>query len=120
MFDQLKQMKDLAGMLGNLGDIKEKAEQLKAELEQKSVEGNAGAGAVVVIMNGKFEVQSVKLDPAMIQVLAGDGTDTDQAMVQDLIAAAVNDAVQKVQALMQEHMGDLMGGMDLPFNLPGM
>lgn len=74
------------------------------------VTGEAGGGMAKVVMTGKHEVRRVTLDPALI---GGD----DKDMLEDLIAAAVNDAVQKVERMSQEKMSKLMGGMNLP---PGM
>ncbi len=114
MFDQLKNMKNLAGLMGNLGEIREKMEQFQAELGEKTVEADSGAGAVRVTMNGRFEVVTVTVDPAMVSVLAGVGTDADRAMVEELIASAMNAAVFKVQELLKETLGEAAGGMGLP------
>lgn len=114
MFDQMKMMKRLAGLMGNMGEIKERFEQVTAELAEKTVEAEAGAGAVRVTMNGKFEVVNVAIDPAMVSVLAGVGTDADRAMVQELIASAMNAAVAQVQELLKATMMESAGGMGLP------
>lgn len=114
MFDQLKNIKELAGLMGNLGNIKEKMEQAQAELASKTVQAESGAGAVRVTMNGKFEVVNVEIDPAMITTLAGAGTDADRQMVQELITSAMNAAVAKVQELLQETLGEAAGGLNLP------
>lgn len=114
MFDQLKNIKELAGLMGNLGDLKAKMEQAQAELATKTVQAESGAGAVRVKMNGKFEVVEVKIDPAMIMTLAGTGTDADRQMVEELIASAMNAAVLKVQELLQDTLGEATGGLNLP------
>jgi len=114
MFDNLRNLKDLAGMMGNLSEMKEKFEQAQAQLAEKTAEGESGAGAVRVVLSGKFEVQSVSIDPAMVGALAGTGSDADREMVEELLAAAFNDAAQKVQALMQETLGEAAGGLNLP------
>lgn len=122
MFDQLKNMKDLASLMGNLGGLKEKMEQAQAELATKTVEADAGAGAVRVTMNGKFEVVNVAIDPTMITTLAGSGSDADREMVEELIASAMNAAVVKVQELLQETIGEATGGLGGlgGLNLPGL
>jgi hypothetical protein len=84
----------------------EKAQQEIAEME---VVGEAGGGMVKVTMNGRHEARRVQIEPAVI----GD----DREMLEDLIAAAINDAVRKVEARTQEKMSGLMSGMKLP---PGM
>lgn len=114
MFDQLKNMKDLAGLMGNLGGLKEKMEQAQAELATKTVEAESGAGAVRIKMNGKFEVIDVTIDPTMVSVLAGTGTDADRDMVEELIASAMNGAILKVQELLKETLGEATGGLNLP------
>lgn len=120
MFDQMKMMKQLAGMMGNLGDIREKIEGVQDELSQKTVEAQAGAGAVRVTMNGKFEVLSVQIDPAMVTVLAGAGTDADRAMVEELIASAMNAAVAQVQELLKQTLTEAATGLPGMPDLPGM
>lgn len=114
MFDQMKMMKQLAGMMGNMGEIKERMERVQAELAEKTVEAEAGAGAVRVTMNGRFEVVRVRVDPAMVSVLAGVGTDADRAMVQELIASAMNAANGQVQELLKTTLVDSAAGMGLP------
>lgn len=114
MFDQLKNMKDLAGLMGNLGGLKEKMEQAQAELATKTVEAESGAGAVRIKMNGKFEVLDVTIDPTMVSVLAGTGTDADRDMVEELITSAMNAAILKVQELLKETLGEATGGLNLP------
>ena len=106
MFDQLKGMKQLAGMLGNLGDMKEKMEALQAELAAQRVEGQAGGGAVRVTANGNFEVLSLEIDDAAIGALGAGGTDGDMARA--LIVGATNDAIGKVRELAKDSM---MGAM---------
>lgn len=110
----MKQMKQLMGMLGNLGDMKEKAEQIKAELAKRTVEAEAGAGAVRVVMSGTFAVRQVHIDPSMVSVLAGEGTDEDRQMIEELLVAAFNAAFEKAQALAGEQMAQLTGGLNLP------
>jgi len=95
-------MKQAQRMQENL----QKAQQRLAELE---VEGNAGAGLVQVVMTGKHDVKRVRIDPSLLG--------EDKEMLEDLIAAAVNDAVRKVEAASQEMMADVTAGMPLP---PGM
>ena len=114
MFDQLKNMKQLAGLMGNLGDMRERMEKVQAELAKKSVQAESGAGAVRVVMNGIFEVISVQVDPAMVSTLAGVGTDADREMVEQLISSAMNAAVLQVQELLKETLGEAATGLNLP------
>ena len=104
-------------MKGNIGNMMMKqAQQLQANMQRAQAEiasmevtGEAGGGMAKVIMTGKHEVRRVMLDPSLV----GD----DKDMLEDLIAAAINDAVQKVERASQAKMSALMGGMNLP---PGM
>jgi DNA-binding YbaB/EbfC family protein len=110
MFDNLK---NLAGIVGQARQMREKLEELQAELARKTVEADSGAGAVRVVMNGRFEVLSVKLDRPLLAVLAGAGPEADQQMIEELIAAAVNAAMAKAQDLARQEMAQ-MTGLDLP------
>ena len=107
MFDQIKM---LGNLMKNAGAIRERAEQMKAELERKIVEGESGGGAVRVTMNGKGRVVRIELEPNLLKGLAGD----DKVIVEELIAAATNNAVDKVQQLMQEEFRKAAGGLDIP------
>ncbi len=106
MFDNLK---NLAGLMGQAKELRTKMEQLQNELAKMEVEGEAGAGAVRVRMNGKFEVLEVIIDRPMVATLAGAGTEADVQMVGELIAAAVNAAMQKAQALARDEMMRVTG-----------
>lgn len=110
MFDQLKNM---AGLMGQAKEMRSKFEEVQKELARKTVEADAGAGAVRVIMNGKMEVLSVSIDKAMLITLAGEANQADHQMVEDLIAAAFNAALIKAQQLMQEEMAKVTGGLNL-------
>lgn len=103
-------------MKGNMGNLMKQAQMLQANMQRAQAEignlevtGEAGGGMAKVVMTGKHQVRRVILDPSLI-------TD-DKEMLEDLIAAAINDAVQKVERTTQEKMSSLMGGMNLP---PGM
>src|SRR5574341_868540 len=100
--------------MAGLGDIMKRAQKMKAEMERiqtevaaKTVEGSAGGGMVTVTANGKWEVLSVKIDP---EVVRGE----DLEMLQDLVAAAANDALRKARDLMTQEVSRLAGGFGLP------
>ena len=114
MFDQMKAIKQLMSQLGNPQELQEKARQMQEELGRRHVTGDAGAGAVRVTINGKFEVQRVELDPAMVKTLAGEGDDADRDMIEELIASATNDALARAQEMAKEEMQKLTGGLNLP------
>jgi len=100
-------------MKGGLGNLMKQAQQMQenmqkmqAQLATVEVEGQSGAGMVKVVMTCRHDVKRVSIDPSLI----GD----DKDMLEDLIAAAVNDAVRKVEATTQEKMGGFTAGMGLP------
>jgi DNA-binding YbaB/EbfC family protein len=106
-------------MKGALGDMMKKAQEMqenmqKAQREQasKEVTGEAGGGMVSVLMRGTHEVNRVTIDPSLV--------DEDVEMLEDLIAAAVNDAVHKVEKSNQAAMQEMTAGLNLPpgFKLP--
>lgn len=107
MFDQ---MKTFMAVMKQLPELREKAQQLQAELERKTVEGEAGGGAVRVTLNGKGRCVRVRFDAPLMLGIAGE----DKAIVEELTAAAVNQAVEKVQQLIAEHVREATGGLDLP------
>lgn len=119
MFDNLKGM---ASVLGQAKELKQKMDQLQAELGRRTVEGDAGAGAVRVVANGKLEIVSVRLDQPMLASLAGEGDEADQQMIEELLTAATNAALNKARELIQQEMSRLTGGMNIPglAGLPGM
>jgi DNA-binding YbaB/EbfC family protein len=84
-------------------------QKAQAEIESLEVTGESGGGMVKVTMTGKHQVKRVQIEPAVVG--------EDREMLEDLIAAAINDAVQKVDARVQEKMAALTAGMQLP---PGM
>ena len=105
-------------MKGNIAQLMQQAQKMQenlqraqAELADLEVTGRAGGGLVEITMNGRHAVRQVKIDPS-----AGD----DLSMLEDLIAAAFNDAANRIQQQTQEKMSGLTGGLPLPpgFNLP--
>ncbi|HEY6643772.1 YbaB/EbfC family nucleoid-associated protein [Povalibacter sp.] len=107
-------------MKGNIGNMMKQAQMLQANMQRAQAEianlqviGEAGGGMAKVTMTGKHQVLRVALDASLISA-------DDKEMLEDLIAAAVNDAVQKVERTSQEKMSSLMGGMNLPpgFKMP--
>lgn len=111
MFENFK---NLASLMSQAGQLKEKFADIQEQLAQKTVEADAGAGAVRVTMNGKFEVQRVELDRTMVRTLAGEGEQADQQMIEELIAAAVNAATAKVREMIQQEFSEMAGGLNLP------
>lgn len=100
-------------MKGGLGQLMKQAQAMQskmqeaqAELEQKEVTGQSGGGMVKVTMTCKHLVRSVSIEPSLV------GEDKD--MLEDLIAAAINDASAKVEKAVAEHMSGMTAGLELP------
>ena len=113
MFDQLKNLKNVAAMMGQMPQLRQKIEQLQAELAGRTVQADAGAGAVTVTANGKLEVVKVQLDPAMTTALIGQGDEQDREMIEELITAATNEALRRAQQLVHDEMAKMTGGLNL-------
>lgn len=111
MFDQFKNM---ASLMKNAGAIRERVERFKAELEHKTVEGESGGGAVRVTLNGKARALRVTIDQPLMAGLAGD----DKTVVEELIAAAFNDANEKLQRLLAEEVQKAAGGLGIGLDAP--
>ena len=98
-------MKQAQAMQQNMQDMQQK-------MAQQTVQGEAGAGLVKVIMTGRHDVKNVDIDPSLLT--------EDKDILEDLLAAAVNDAVRKVEESSKANMADITGGMQMPdgFKMP--
>jgi len=103
----------------NIGDLMKQAQQMQSnmqkmqdELAQAEVKGEAGAGLVSVVMTGRHDVKRVHIDASLMT--------EDKEMLEDLLAAAVNDAVRKIEKNSRDHMAKMTAGMGLPpdFKMP--
>jgi len=100
----------LNNLMKQAQQMQERVKKLQDEVGQKTVEASAGGGMVTVVANGRQEALSIKIDRSVVDP-------NDIEMLQDLVSAAVNEALRKSQELMKEEMGRLTAGMGLP---PGM
>lgn len=94
-------------MVRQLQQMQQKMVQAQEDLANETVTSTAGGGAVTVVMNGHHEVMSVTLDPDAV-------SPEDVEMLQDMILAALNDALSKAQTMAQEKMSAVTGGMKIP------
>jgi hypothetical protein len=117
MFDQMKAMGALAGLMRDKEKVAEISERVRETLETVRVVGEAGGGAVRVTVSGKLEVQDVELDPNLTQGMASG--DDSRVMAQDLIKEAINDANAKARVVIQREMQKLAEELGLP-EIPGM
>lgn len=107
----------MKGGIGNLMKqaqlMQENLQKAQARIAEMEVEGQSGTGMVKVVMTGKHDVKRVAIDPSLL----GDASDDGREMLEDLLAAAVNDAVRRVEEKSAEMMSGVTAGMPLP---PGM
>ncbi|HEY6528353.1 MAG TPA: YbaB/EbfC family nucleoid-associated protein [Cellvibrionaceae bacterium] len=97
----------------SLGDLmkqaqamQEKMQSLQEDIANREVEGQSGAGLVKVVMSGRHDVRSVTIDPSVMT--------EEKEILEDLLAAAVNDAVRRIEELNKASMGNLTAGLNLP------
>ena len=103
-------MADFMGMMKQAAQLQSKMQELQAELDRIEVEGTAGGGMVSVRLSAKGDLKGVKIDDSLMKP-------TEKEIVEDLLVAAHADARRKAEAVMQEKMKRLTGGLALP---PGM
>ncbi len=102
-------------MKADLGDLMKQAQQMQGQMQkaqdeliQKEVIGESGAGMVKVVMNGRHDVKRVEIDPDLMN--------EDKEMLEDLLAAAVNDAVHRIEKHSQDNLSKMTSGLGLPSN----
>ena len=102
----------IGGLMKQAQMMQENMKKMQEQLASVEVEGAAGAGMVKVTMTCRYDVKRVAIDPSLLA--------DDKDMLEDLVAAAMNDAVRKVESTSQEKMGSLTSGMGLPpgFKMP--
>ena len=103
-------MTDFLGLMKQAAELKSKMEAMQAELDAIEVEGSAGGGLVTVKLSGKGDMKSVKVDDSLFKP-------DEKEIVEDLIVAAHADAKRKAEALLQEKMKNVAGGLPLPAGL---
>jgi nucleoid-associated protein EbfC len=110
---------NILGNIMNINDLMKQAQGMQEQMQQMQEEavkaevtGESGAGMVQVVMNGRHDVRKVTVDPSLLT--------EDKEFLEDLLAAAVNDAVRKVEEAQKESMAKLTGGMQMPpgFQMP--
>ena len=96
---------NLAGLMQQAQKMQQEMQKAQEELARLTVTGEAAGGLVKVTMTGKHAVRRVEIDPSLL---------TDREMLEDIIAAAINDAVNRVASTMQERMSEMTAGIPLP------
>jgi nucleoid-associated protein EbfC len=102
---------DLGGLFRQAQELQEKLASAQQELASRTVEASAGGGMVTAVVNGKFELVHIRIEPALLEK-------PDAEMLQDLVVAAVNEAIRAARRLVEEEMGKLTGGLGI--KLPGL
>lgn len=98
---------NMQGMMKKVQKMQKEMKKLQEDLKQRTIETTVGGGALTLVMNGEKNVESVHIDPSIIDP-------EDAEMLEDLVVAAVNEASKKVDDMMAQEMGKITGGMHLP------
>ena len=101
-------MKGLGDFMKQAQEMQERMQQVQQEIVNLEVHGESGAGLVKVLMNGRHEVKRVTIDPSLMNEA--------KDVLEDLVAAACNDAVHKAEAAQQEKMSGMAAGLGLPLD----
>ncbi len=97
---------DMNNLLKQAKAMQEKVQEMQEKLANAEVKGESGGGLVQVVMTGRHDVRKVTIDSALMS--------EDKEMLEDLVAAAVNDAVRRVEQAQQDNMGSMAGEMGMP------
>jgi len=103
----LKNISGMGGLMKQAQKMQAKMMEIQEELAEKTVEGTAGGGMITVVANGRQEIMSLKVEQEVVDP-------EDIEMLQDLVLAAVNDALQKSRDMMAEEMQKITGGLKIP------
>lgn len=103
----MNQKQNMNSVLKQAQKMQEEMERIQQETEEENIEATSGGGAVRVIVNGKKELVEIKLDPDAVDP-------EDVETLEDLIMAAVNEAVKKAEDMMEERMSAVTGGLNIP------
>jgi len=101
-------MKGLSKLMQQAQELQSNLQKTQAELQDMEVQGQSGGGMVSVTMTGRHDVRKVQIDDSILD---------DKEMLEDLVAAAINDAVRRVEKASKEKMSDATGGIELPAGL---
>ena len=108
----MKGMPNMGNILKQAQKFQTKMAKVQEELGERTVDASAGGGMVTVVVNGRQEILSINIDPEVIDP-------EDPEMLQDLILAAINDGLERAKNMMNEEMGKLTKGLNIP-NIPGL
>jgi DNA-binding YbaB/EbfC family protein len=103
----MKGMGNMGNIMNQAKKIQERLASVQEEMALKTIDGSAGGGMVTVTANGRQEIVSLKIEPEVVNP-------EDIEMLQDLVQAAVNDALRKSQEMVQQEMSKITGGLKIP------
>ena len=103
---------DLSALLERAREMQARMESLRRDLARRTVEASAGGGMVTAVATGELRIQSVRIEPALLET-------GDRGMLEDLVAAAVNQALVRAQAMVQEELQRAAGGLGVVPGMPG-
>ena len=107
MLKGLGDLGKMGGMLKQAMEMKERMEELKEQLGDERIEASSGAGMVQVVLTGKMELLSIKIDPEIINP-------DEPEVLETMVQAAINEGTKKAQELVKERMQEMAGGIDIP------
>jgi DNA-binding protein YbaB len=114
MFDSLRGMAGLAGIMKDLPRIKAKLEEVKAEIAAREVQASTGGGAVTAFASGRLRIVRIEFDHALLAAIVEGDSDDDRALAADLVTGACNGALDKAQEMIAEALSNAAGELDLP------
>jgi len=114
MFDQLKGLAGMTGLLKDLPRLKERFARAKERLGDVRVEGESGGGAVRAVADGQLRIVSLEIETAMLVGIVDPQAAEDSALAAELIRTAVNNALEKARAAAEQEMADAASEMGLP------
>ncbi len=97
---------NMQNMMKQAQQMQQKMQQMQEELEEREVESTAGGGVIKVVATGKKQIKSIEINPEVVDP-------EDVEMLQDLVTAAVNEALEKADEMVQSEMGKITGGLNL-------
>jgi nucleoid-associated protein EbfC len=100
-------MKDLMGVMKQLGEMQSRMSRMQEELAQMEIDGQAGGGLVKVVLGGKGDLKKLSIDPSLMKP-------GEIEILEDLVVAAAQEAKGKLEALLQAKMQDMAGGLPIP------
>ena len=114
MFDGLKNLAGMASIMKDLPKMQARLEEVKKELASLRVESETGGGAVRVIANADLKIESIQIDPAVMGTLVDSNSPEDHRMAEELVAGAVNTAMERAKDVAKDHLAAAARDMGLP------